>query len=808
MNSLLKKKLQGILLCIAVLPALAQESPRNRLSLNDGWKFQLGHAIDAGRDFNYHTTRLFAKTAEVAGTPMDTHFDDSAWTPVKVPHDWAVTLPFVNVDDDQVMLHGYKAIGPLFPEHSIGWYRKRFDVDDADEGREFKLVFDGVFRNCQVWINGFYLGRHFSGYTGFSFDVADFLYYGGENTVVVRVDASQFEGWFYEGAGIYRNVWLEKHGPIHLAGFEPFIHATTRPPYNESVVHVSSGITANAEGRQEVAVQTAIYDNRGVLVAQTEKTSVDLANGHGYGDSVRVVQSNLWSVDAPYRYRAVVRLWAGERLVDERTIAFGIRDVRMDAQEGLFLNGKPLKVKGVCMHQDHAGVGAALPEYLQYYRVGLLKEMGANAYRPSPNPPSPELMEACDSLGMLVLAETRLMNSGQEYMGQLEDLVLQFRNHPSLFLWSIGNEEEEIHHTPQGRRVAARMIRRITELDPTRPVTYSSNLGNVSEGVNQIIPIRGFNYNLHGLDAYKKANPDQPILGTEVGSTVGTRGEYVTDSAKAYLADFDLNFPSWASTAQHWWTIADERPWFMGGFIWSGMDYRGEPTPFKWPNINSHFGVMDMCGFPKSVYYYYQAWWTDKDVLHIAPHWNWDGKEGQPISVWVNSNADEVELYLNGKSLGNKSMTKNGHLEWQVPYQPGTLKAVAKKAGRTFTAERITTGRATGLVLETVKERLLANGEDVTVIDVLAIDSAGNFVPDANPLIDFAVEGDGHIIGVGNGDPSSHEPDQYTDAPYRRRLFNGRCQVIVQAGKQGGEITLFAGSGGLVSAPLRMAAIL
>jgi beta-galactosidase len=497
--------------------------------------------------------------------------------------------------------------------------------------------------------------------------------------------------------------------------------------------------------------------------------------------SINVAHARLWSLDDPYLYRAVVLVRSVGGAVDSVKVRFGIRTITIDKDKGLFVNGQPVKVHGVCCHQDHAGVGSALPDYLQYYRIQLLKEMGANAYRTSHNPPTPELLDACDSLGMLVLDETRLLNSGPEYGGEFERLILRDRNHPSVFMWSIGNEEWMIQEWNMGKRIAQTQILRQEELDPTRTCTYAANVGNVWTGVNEVIPVRGFNYNLEGLDAYRAAHPNQPVIGTEVASTVSTRGIYVKDTVNAYVPDYDSVAPSWASTAEYWWRIAAPRDWFMGGFAWTGFDYRGEPTPFGWPDINSHFGIMDMCGFPKTVYYYYQSWWTDKDVLHIAPNWNWKGMPGKPVPVWVNTNADNVELFLNGKSLGKKDMPRNGHLEWMVNYIPGKLEAIAYKKGKKLTAVVETTGEPYKIVVQPSKTSLAADGRDAVVCNISVVDRQGREVPDAQSLLHFSVTGHAKIIGVGNGDPSSHEPDKCADGGWQRHLFNGRCQVILQS---------------------------
>src|SRR5690606_17306928 len=518
------------------------------------------------------------------------------------------------------------------------------------------------------------------GYTGFSFDITDVANFGKENTIVVRVDATQFEGWFYEGAGIYRNTWLEFFPQLHFEEHGIVVTTDLQQPYTNVRINVSATVVNRHHEQQKYTVETVITDPSGKQIAKTvtDPLQLDSYETKTNISHLDIDKPSLWSTDSPDLYRAVVRIKANGEVAEEKTIRFGIRDIQVTT-EGLFVNGKKTKVQGVCVHQDHAGLGTALPDYLQYYRISLLKEMGANAYRASHNPPTPELLDACDSLGMLVLNETRLLTGGEEYLNQFRDLIIRDRNHPSIFLWSLGNEEEAVQEEEVGKRTATTYLQVLKKLDPTRTATFGTNAGNVTKGVNEVIPVRGFNYYLYALDDYRRDHPTQPIIATEAASTVTTRGIYVTDSTRAYLSDFDLHYPSWGATAEQWWTPVAERDWFMGGFVWTGFDYRGEPTPFSWPNINSHFGIMDMCGFPKTIYYYYQSWWTDKDVLHIAPHWNWPGKEGEKIRVWVNSNADEVELFLNKKSLGKKTMPRNGHLTWGVVYAPGTLEAVALK---------------------------------------------------------------------------------------------------------------------------------
>ncbi|HEY4290362.1 MAG TPA: beta-galactosidase GalA [Puia sp.] len=781
--------------CFCLIAASAQPL-RERLNFDDGWKFHLGHAADPHRDFNYGIGNILAKTGDADNTCIKMDFDDRAWTPVQLPHDWAVGLPFEQVANKDVDSHGYHTVGALFPESSVGWYRKTFQVDSKDSGKRWILQFDGIFRDSKVWINNCYLGGHFSGYSGSSYDITDFLRMHGKNTVVVRADASQYEGWFYEGAGIYRHAWLNVVNKTHLAlQGGVFVHSEVKG--DEAKVTIEAKVDQYDQKEADISVERYITDRDGKRVTDEQRPSQTIDH------------PILWSLENPYLYRAVVIVRSRGQIVDQQTVRFGIRTVTIDKDKGLFLNGKPIKIQGVCCHQDHAGVGSALPDYLQYYRIHLLKEMGVNAYRTSHNPPTPELLDACDSLGMLVLDETRLLNSGAEYGTDFEQLILRDRNHPSVFMWSIGNEEWIIQTSTTGKLIAQHQVQRQQELDPTRTCTYAANVGNVFHGVNEVIPVRGFNYNLKGLDPYRKEHPDQPIMGTEVASTVSTRGIYERDTVNAYVPDYDSVAPPWASTAEAWWTIAANREWFMGGFAWTGFDYRGEPTPYRWPDINSHFGIMDMCGFPKTVYYYYQSWWTDKDVLHIAPHWNWKGKEGKSIPVWVNTNADNVELFLNGKSLGKKVMPRNGHLEWMVSYAPGRLEAIAYKKGKKLTTVVETTGEAYKLVVTPAKATLVLDGRDANVFNITVVDKQGREVPDANDLVHFAVSGDAKIIGVANGDPSSHEPDKFTGAGWQRHFFSGKCQVIVQSDTDhgNGEITFSATAAGLQMASVQVQAI-
>jgi beta-galactosidase len=759
----------------------AQSLPSRKQNFDNDWKFAFGNANDPVKDFNYSINTIFSKSGVGNGTPADISFNDTLWRKLNLPHDWVVELPFANNPGGDLVSHGYKTVGGLYPETSIGWYRKHFIIPVSDSGHRFQIQFDGIFRDAMIWVNGFFVGNNKSGYIGCAYDITDFINYHKENIITVRVDATQYEGWFYEGAGIYRHAWLNEYNNTHIATDGVFVFTDVKG--RNALVNIQSSIQDQNLDSSKSAVTSYITDRDGNIIGRSTEQSISLPVNETKTITQKITVTNpkLWSVDDPYLYRAVVLVKKNNNIIDSEKIRFGIRTIHI-TDSGLFVNGKYTKIHGACNHQDHAGVGSALPDYLQYYRVRLLKQMGVNAYRTSHNAATPELLDACDSLGMLVLEEQRLLNSGDEYVSQFERIIKRDRSRPSVFIWSIGNEEFAIQQASYGKRIAQTLIQKQKEFDPTRTCTYASDLGNVFEGVNEVIPVRSFNYRERFVAPYHKEHPHQPLMGTEMGSTVTTRGIYVKDTVHAYVPDEDTTHPWWSSTAESWWKMCAPDNYWMGGFVWTGFDYRGEPTPYIWPNINSHFGVLDMCGFPKNISYYYKAWWSDQDVLQVSPHWNWNGKEGQPVDVWVNSNADNVELFLNGKSLGKKDMPHNGHLNWGVSYEPGTLTAIGYRNGRKLITEVETSDKPTNVVVTAYKTTMLADGKDVSVINISVVDKNGVEDATANNLIHFSLQGDAKIIGVGNGDPSSHEQDKFDDTVAQRHLFNGKCQVIVQSG--------------------------
>ncbi len=788
---------------------IVEDSRRTRF--DTGWRFAFGHLNDVEKDFGYGgDLRTYAKQGIDATPVAKADYDDSQWRPVTLPHDWAVELPFVHKepktplkpDDhgavwDPAANHGYKPLGRDYPETSIGWYRKTFTLDAADKGKRISLEFDGVFRDAMVVINGYIVKRNDSGYTPFRVELNDFLNTDDKpNTVLVRVDASLGEGWFYEGAGIYRHVWLVKTDPVHIPQYGVCVRAKT-----DGTVEVTTTVRNDSDQAQDVYL--ALHWDMGVRgnIDNGTGTKLNLEPWHEVEVklSLTEAQPHLWSLEDPFQYTVRTDILRDNRSIDAVTTRFGIRDIKFDAQTGFFLNGKSVKFKGTCNHQDHAGVGAAIPDALQRWRLQQLKDMGCNAYRASHNPPTPELLDLCDEMGILVIDETRMMTSSPEGLAQLETLIKRDRNHPSVILWSIGNEEPQ-QGTERGANIARTMKRLCNELDPTRLITAAMDNG-YGDGITDVIDVIGFNYRDQLIDDFHAKHPDKPIIGTETASTVSTRGEYVKDDAAHIVPAYDTTAPWWASTAENWWPHFDAKPYIAGGFIWTGFDYRGEPTPYsEWPSISSQFGALDTCGFPKDNYYYYRAWWRAEPLLHLFPHWNWEGREGKEISVWAHSNADEVELFVNGKSAGRKTVTKDLHVEWIVPYQPGKIEAFAYKAGKVILKDKRETASAPAkIVLTTDRTALTNDGMDCTVIKAEVFDAKGRLVPKADNLIKFAVSGPGAVIGVGNGNPNSHEADKASE----RKAFNGLCCAIVQVTGAGG-ITVSASAEGLTGGKVNL----
>jgi beta-galactosidase len=777
--------------------SLASPTPgagRERLLLDFGWHFRFGHADDPARDFGFGSGSAgnFQKTGNFmpAASPS---FDDADWRSVDLPHDWAVELPFKN--DPDLQSKGYYPLGRNYPETSVGWYRRIFELPAEDAGKRITIEFDGAYREATVVFNGFYIGRHSGGYDSFSFDVSDFKNPGQPNALLVRVDATESDGWFYEGAGIYRHVWLVKTTPVHVKRWGTFVRSEIRP--SGATLSVLTEIENHGNASSNVRVVSTIVDPSGSAVAKDVAASTTIGAGdqQDYRQQIVVSRPRLWSLEERNLYKLLTEVQVDGTAVDRYETPFGIRSAQFDAERGFMLNGVPVKLKGTCNHQDHAGIGVALPDAVQYYRVSKLLEMGCNALRTSHNPPTPELLDTCDKVGMLVFDETRMMSSNPEGLQQFENLVRRDRNHPSVFLWSMGNEESQAN-TPRGELILTAMKAVASRYDGSRPVSIAPlmAIGTGGLGVGDVV---GYNYMDPPAEAFHKAHPDRPVMGTENVSAVGTRGIYITDKAKGFVSSYDPYNTSGRASAEGWWSFCNARPWLSGGFVWTGFDYRGEPSPNGWPNIGSQYGILDTCGFPKDSFFYYQSWWTNKPLLHLFPHWNWPGYEGREIAVWVYSNLDRVELIHSGRSLGTKDVKKDSHVAWNVKYAPGFIEARGWKDGKqVLTARRDTTGPAAKLVLRPDRDSLSADGEDVAMFAVEVQDAKGRTVPITENVVTFRVTGPAKLIGVGNGDPTDQSPDNATS----RRAFSGYCMAIVQAEKTPGTITVEATSSGLTMA--------
>jgi beta-galactosidase len=753
-------------------------SMREKISIDKDWKFAFGHPFDTKKDFNTATAYFsYLSKAGFGDGAAKPNFDDRSWRKLNLPHDWAVEQPF---SKDGSFSHGFKAIGRNFPETSIGWYRKKITFTKDDFGKKITLSFDGIYRNSIVWFNGHYLGNNQSGYLGFEYDITDYINYNGENTIAIRVDATMEEGWFYEGAGIYRHVWLNKTNELHVATNGTFVKSGIK---NEStVLKVLTTIDNDAISSKSFKIIQTILDANGNKI--TEK-SIDNCNlnplsSSDFNSEIIVEKPILWSLENPYLYKMITTLFHNNVVVDEYQTNFGIRTILFDANKGFFLNGKSVKIKGSNNHQDHAGVGAAIPDALQEYRIKVLKSFGNNAYRCAHNPPTPELLDVCDRLGILVIDENRLMGITKTHLDDVKKLIERDRNHPSIISWSVGNEEWGIENDEVGARIATTMQAYVKSLDDSRPATAAFSGGIGSNGITTVMDLIGINYIVNkSTDKQHELFPNQSIWGTEEGSANTTRGEYYRDDANNIVPAYDKAPNSNFISVEDGWKHYASRDYLAGMFIWTGFDYRGEPTPFEWPSIGTYFGMVDQCGFYKDTAWYLKSWWQNEPVLHILPHWNWKGKENELINVWAYSNCDEVELFLNKKSLGKKKMEINGHLEWDVAYNPGTLEAIGYKNGKKIINKIVkTTSNPVAIQLESDKLILEANKDDVAMITVDTKDKSGLHVPISSNEITFSISGPGKIIGVGNGNPTSLEADKFLDEITVLHLDNLKEKIL------------------------------
>jgi len=758
-----------LLLSAYSLEAQQPEPARQRLSLDKNWRFHLGDIpflVPMTHDQTYNDS----KAGNASGAAA-VKYNDADWPTVMLPHDWSVGMGF---DSTLNVSEGYRYRG-------TGWYRRTFRLDPTDKGKHLELQFDGIATYSSIWVNGTLVNRNWCGYTSSYIDITQLAHYGDEpNIIAVRVDANVHEGWWYEGAGIYRHVWLVKSSPIHIITDGVFANPVRQAGGSW---RIPTQVTMENSGKQpgRVEVEIALYDNKGNVLDKAAASTV-VRNLHEAVANLdlSVTSPELWTLEKPTLYTVKTILRRNDSVIDEEDTRCGFRTIRFDADSGFFLNGLPIKLKGVCNHQDHAGVGVAVPDALWEFRLRKLKEMGVNAYRCAHNPPAAEFLQACDSMGILVMDENRNFNTSPEYIRQLQWMVRRDRNHPSVILWSVFNEEP-IQGTENGYEMVRYMSARVKDLDTTRPVTAAQSGGQLEPvNVSQAVDVVGFNYQQYSYDEFHKRNPAMKMTSSEDVSGLMERGVYVTDKSAHLIDAYDLQAPDWGSTHRKTWKMIDERPFVAGCFIWTGFDYHGEPTPYTWPSASSFFGCMDLCGFPKTAFWLHQAQWRDDiDVLQLVPHWNWPVDSiGKKIRVMALSNADSVKLVLNGKTISGQKVNKYEMNTWFVPYVPGRLEAIGYKKGKIVSRYKTeTTGEPVTLELIADRETLKNDGWDAMPVTVRVLDSKGRPVPTANVQVKFEISGGGKIIGLGNGDPNSHEPEKGDS----RSLFNGLAQVIVQS---------------------------
>jgi len=799
----------GALFVFAILAAWPLAAAERRVSFNENWRF----------------LKADAPGAEQAS------FDDSAWRALNLPHDWAIEGPF----DPK-----YNPETGGLPTFGIAWYRKHFTVPAEGSGKFYSVEFDGAMSNSTVWLNGHRLGGRPYGYSSFELDLTPYVNIGGENVIAVRLAPEDEASRWYPGAGIYRNVWLVTTGPIHVAHWGTYV--TTPEVSNGSAnVAVRNEVRNRSAAAASVTVETAILDAEKHEVRR-QSAEAQIAAGQTAAVNVALVVADpqRWDVRRPYLYEAVTTVRRGGEVLDQYVTPFGIRTIEFTREHGFLLNGRHLKLQGVCNHHDLGALGAAVNRRAIERQLEIMKSMGVNAIRTSHNPPAPELLDACDRMGLVVMDEAfdmwripKKRNGYSKYFADwgetdMRDMIRRDRNHPSVILWSIGNEIPE-QERANGWETAKFLSGIAHQEDRTRPTTSAMNSWEaaIKNGFADQVDVQGFNYQPMEYAKIQDEHLKWVIFGSETASCVSSRGVYhipLTSFEKdpsLQVSSYDTVAPSWAMCPDVEFDAQERLPNVLGEFVWTGFDYLGEPTPYgsrkNWPSRSSYFGIVDLAGFPKDRYYLYKSEWTSEPMVHVFPQWNWPGREGRAIPVMAYTNADEVELFLNGKSLGKKKrgvdtvvipvgenvtlakkFTSKFRLEWQVPYQPGTLRAVAYKGGAQVAADEVRTAGAPAVVkLIPDRARIHADGEDLSFVTVRIEDKDGSLCPLADNLVHFKVEGAGKIEAVDNGNAASVEPFQAD----HRKAFNGLALLIVrpEAG-HAGTIRVEATSDGLRSA--------
>ncbi|MBE0649489.1 MAG: DUF4982 domain-containing protein [Bacteroidales bacterium] len=795
----MKKSLKFMFLMVILMALKAcmttTQNPRVVSNFDDNWHFHLGDTPDA----------------------QSVTFQDSTWRLLDLPHDWSIELAFDK--------NSPAGPGGGYLDGGIGWYRKTFTLDKSLEHKKVFIDFDGVYRDSKVWLNGHLLGYRPNGYISFQYDLTPYLNWDKPNVIAVRVDNSrQPNSRWYSGSGIYRDVRLVFTNPDHFAHWG--IYVTTPEVNNENATvkaQFKTVLLSDAAGKAKI--KTQLFDASGKLVAASEFPAKDSLSEA----TLQVKEPHLWSPDNPYLYKLVSSLYVGNNLEDQLSTHVGIRYFHFDAEKGFFLNGKHLKIQGTCNHYDLGCLGTAFNKSALEYRFQLLKDMGCNALRTSHNPPDPEFLNLADSMGFMVMDEAfdmwnlpKIKYDYSQYFNQwhkrdLSDQVLRDRNHPSIIIWSVGNEIPNQHaktkeEIKQADSIMESLCSIVRSLDTTRPIATANDDPEPSNplincGATDLI---GINYHNANLVSFPKVYPNKKVIQTEAASAFETRGWYEMPSdsltiepkdwrkpystANNFCSSYDNWRAPWGSTHEADWKVVKAHPYISGMFVWTGFDYIGEPTPFVWPSRSSYFGIIDLANFPKDIYYMYQSEWTNDTVLHIFPHWNW--KPGQLVDVWAYyNNADSVQLFLNGKSLGSRS--KEGdqlHVMWHVRFEPGTLRAISYKDGKQVKAvEEKTAGPAARIELSASRQKISANNKDISFVTVKIVDKDGIMVPDADNLVNFTITGPGRIAGVANGNETSHNPFK----AHHCNAFFGKCMVVIESTHQSGTIQLTATSKGL-----------
>lgn len=773
---------------------------RKILKFDDQWKFCRGDLSPQKETDGWGGAKARAYDFGV----VSNDYNDSEWRTVNIPHDFVAESEYCFKTTDNAEMQDIpemESIGSrLFAggclEGGVAWYRKKLKADKDFADKRIYIHFDGVYRDSTVYVNQYYVGTHKSGYTSFYYDITDFITIGQENVIAVRVDSSEREGWWYEGGGIYRKVWIEVVDKIHIEPNGVYVIAKPNLENATAEIEIKANVLNRHMCEKLLWIETEIKDNDDKIILRFDKSiSVSAWDTKEISDCGIINNIKLWDIDNPYLYTAEIRLYYNTNVCDEYKVNFGIRDIKFDSENGFYLNGKNLKIKGVCCHHDHAGMGIGVTKSVNEYRINQLKSMGANAIRSSHYPASPELLDICDRMGMLVFEETRRMSSSPEDIERLKSMIKQDRNHPSIFLWGIGNEEIFSQHRDETIGTTLTMKSEILKLDSTRYVTsaivcwdgkHRYENAHMYMNVSKNLDVMGFNYCESAWDDYHKQIPNQPIIITETSSNSGTRGCYATDESKGYYCVFDDenatkcksgNKAVKKDVGESSWKKVAQSKYLAGAFIWTGMDYRGEPTPLSYPAVYSQFGVFDYCGFPKDNYYYYKSWWQDEDVLHIFPHWNYPTEVVKKVNVYCYSNLDEVELFVNQKSYGKKSIEKNWYLTWDdVIYEPGNLVAKGYKNGTEVMTDTVsTTGEPYKIKAQVYKDNIDIN--DTAIINISIVDKNGVTVPTADNKMTFEILGNGTFIGCGNGNPGDHDSESIPE----RRAFNGLCQCLIQA---------------------------